>query len=241
MNNKNNRENLAAAYQILAKIGMDDLTYTHITIRSEQKNSFFIYPFNSLFKEVTASSLLEVSFDGEIISGLDSDSQYNKIGYLIHGAIYKLKDEVNSVFHLQTPAGTAVSAMKEGLLPISQFAYHFHENLAYYDYSSLILNPELVDQLTKELAQNKAMMLKNHGTISCGSTIWEAFFYCYYLEKACRTQCAAMNSKSGLFISSNEVASQEKLVMHQFEKDLGKENWLALIKDLEKNNSNYKE
>ena len=121
--------NLAAAYQILAKFGMDDLTYTHLSARSTKGDSFYIYPFGLLFKEVTASSLLEVSIEGEILQG--SEYQYNRTGYNIHGSIYKSQPSIKSIFNLNTTEGVSISATKSGLLTISQFSLHFYENIGY--------------------------------------------------------------------------------------------------------------
>lgn len=233
------RIDLAAAYQILAKLNMDDLTYTHLSARSAKGNSFYIYPFGYLFKEVTASSLLEVSFDGEIISG--DEYQYNQTGYVIHGEIYKNKPSINSIFHLHTISGVAISASLEGLLPISQFSFHFINNLAYHDYNSLALIKAHGNKLVDDLADNKAMILKNHGTLTCGNTIWEAFFYCYYLEQACKVQCKIMNSNMNPLKLDYDLALKARNDMLNFEQDLGKRDWLALIRDLERNKSNYKD
>src|SRR3989338_5114069 len=130
MRNREIREKLAAAYRIFALKLMDDLTYTHLSARSDSGDSFFIQPFGLQFSEVKASDLLEVSFDGKVISG--SEVQYNSTGYIIHGSIYKARSDINSIFHLHTHAGVAVSAMKVGLLPISQFALHFYGKISYH-------------------------------------------------------------------------------------------------------------
>ena len=111
------KENLALAYRILAYLKMDDLTYTHLSARSSDGNSFYIYPFGMLFAEITASSLLEVDFNGTVLHG--KEYQYNKTGYIIHSLIYKGRSDINSIFHLHTIPGVAVSVMKQGLLPIS--------------------------------------------------------------------------------------------------------------------------
>ena len=117
------RVQLAAAYRILAMLKMDDLTYTHLSVRHPGEEVYYIYPFGLLFEEVTASSLLCVSLDGQVIEGSESD--YNRTGYVIHGSIYKSRPDVNSIFHFHTTAGVAVSAMNCGLLPLSQFSLHF--------------------------------------------------------------------------------------------------------------------
>ena len=121
MQNKTKLE-LAQAYRILAKLHMDDHTYTHLSVRSEDKKSFYIYPFGLRFEEVTPGSLLKVSLDGEVLEG--DEYQYNRTGYVLHSAIYSARDDINSIFHIHTPATAAVSACEDGLLPISQWALH---------------------------------------------------------------------------------------------------------------------
>jgi len=248
------RSSLAAAYQILAFLQMDDLTYTHLSLRvpdglslgmkqssdiehraGREQNagtqSYLIYPFGYLFREVTPECLLRVSFEGEVLEG--SEYQYNKTGYIIHSAIYKARPEVNAVFHLHTTAGVAVSAQSQELLPLSQFSFHFYNRLSYHNYNALALEPEIHgSEMARDLGQNFAMILRNHGTLTCGKTIQEAFFYAYYLEQACKVQCAALAglgaSGGELVIPSREVCEQAAQDMRAFEPDLGLRDWLAL-------------
>jgi len=170
------KEHLAAAYRILAQRKMDDLTYTHLSARLPGADSYYIYPFGMLFEEVTASSLLKVTLEGEIVEG--QESQYNQTGYVIHGSIYEQRPEINAIFHLHTTAGIAVSAMDCGLLPLSQFSMHFYNRLAYHNYDSLALDSQRQGiNLAEDLGNQKAMILRNHGTLTCGETIHEAFLY----------------------------------------------------------------
>lgn len=136
------RQNLALAYQFLAQLQMDDLTYTHLSARVPGKSYFYIYPFGYLFSEVTAQNLLTVSLEGKVLEG--QEMQYNKTGYIIHSNIYRTREDINAIFHLHTPAGIAVSAMECGLLPISQFSFHFYNRIAYHLYNSLALDPEIM-------------------------------------------------------------------------------------------------
>lgn len=170
------RASLALAYRIFAKLKMDDLTYTHLSARIPGKNEFFIFPFGMLFEEVTASSLLRVSLSGEILSG--SEYQYNKTGYVIHGSIYDARPDINAIFHLHTTAGVAVSALKEGLVSMSQFSFHFHNKISYHNYNSLALDYKAQGkELVEDLGKNKTLILRNHGTLCCGETIQEAFYF----------------------------------------------------------------
>ena len=132
------KTDLAYAYKILAYLKMDDHTYTHLSARAVNEDEYYIYPFGLRFEEVRADNLLKVALDGEIIEG--SEYQYNKTGYIIHGNIYQHRPDVMAIFHLHTPASVAVSIMKDGLLPISQWALHFYNQIAYHEYNSLALD-----------------------------------------------------------------------------------------------------
>lgn len=231
------RTNLAAVYQILALQKMDDLTYTHISARVPEEDSFFIYPFGMTFEEVTASSLLKVSLDGEVLEG--TEHSYNKTGYMIHGNIYKNRPDVNTIIHLHTEASIAVSAMKEGLLPISQWALHFYDQVAYHSYDSLVLDHESGEGLVQDLGSKNVMFLRNHGILTCGKTPHEALFYIHHLELACRTQCMALAQSDKLIMPSKETCQKACSDLLSFEKDLGHRDWLAWIRRLKRENIQY--
>ncbi len=160
------KQDLAYAYQILAHLKMDDHTYTHLSARAMEEEQYYIYPFGLRFEEVRADNLLKVSLDGKIIEG--KEYQYNKTGYVIHGNIYKHRPDIKAVFHLHTPASVAVSAMKDGLLPISQWALHFYEQMAYHSYNSLALDSAVHGpDLVRDLGSYNTMLLRHHGMITC--------------------------------------------------------------------------
>lgn len=227
MSNDEVRVNLALAYQMLAYLKMDDLTYTHLSARVPGKDCYYIYPFGLLYSEVTPNNLLTVTFDGEVVEG--SEIQYNKTGYVIHSAIYKARPDLNAIFHCHSHAGVAVSAMQCGLLPISQFALHFYNRVAYHRYNSLALNPmEHTEALVQDLGDYKTMILQNHGTLTCGATLHEAMFYTYHLEQACKVQCLALQSGQPLILPSEEVCQKAVHDLLSFEKELGIRDWQAL-------------
>ena len=233
------RRNLALAYRLIAHLGMDDVTYTHLSARAPGEQSFYIMSFGLLFSEVTASNLLKVDFDGNILEG--SEEHYNKTGYVIHSAIYQAREDLNSIFHLHTHAGIAVSAQKDGLLPVSQFALHLYNQLGSYDYNSLELNPDNTKTLAQALADNKALLLRNHGTITCGATIHEAMFWTHHLEQACKVQCNLNGiAKQELLMPSIEVCKKANHDLTNFEKDLGKRDWNAWARLIEKHYPDYK-
>lgn len=165
------KKNLSYAYRILGKLGLDDHTYTHLSARPDGADYYYIYPFGLRFEEVTPECLLKVSLNGEILEG--KEYQYNKTGYIIHGSIYRARPDVNAVYHLHTVPTVAVSAMKEGLLPISQWALHFYGQIAYHGYNSLALdNHSHGADLVSDLGNKNVIFLKNHGYIACGKTLW---------------------------------------------------------------------
>lgn len=217
------KKDLAISYQILAKIGMDDHTYTHLSARPKMADYFYILPFGLCFHEVTADNLLKVSLDGEVLEG--SEYQYNRTGYAIHSSIYKARPDINAIFHTHTPYNVAVSAMEDGLMPISQWALHFYGKISYHEYDSLVL--DYSTKLIEDLAQNFTMMLRNHGAITSGRTIAEAMFYTHHLEKACMAQILACSSGRKLTIPPKETCEKAVADLLSFEPNLGERDWLA--------------
>ncbi len=229
MTNKEAKEKLAYAYRILGHLGMADHTYTHLSARDpNRQDCFYIYPFGLLFHEVQPDNLLLVSLDGKILEG--SEKTYNKTGYAIHGAIYKARPDIQSIFHVHTTAMVAVASIKEGLLPLSQWALHFYNRVAYQPYDSLIVTPEQGQDLTNNLGPFYTMLLQNHGGLTCGRTIEEALFYTYHLEQACRAQCATLAMNRPLVIPSKEMCEEASACLLSFEKNLGERDWEAWVR-----------
>lgn len=226
------RHNLVLAYHILGHLGLDDHTYTHLSSRSAEGDAFFIYPFGLRFEEVTPDSLMKVAADGTVIEG--QEHQYNKTGYTIHGSIYQARADINHIFHTHTIHTVAVSAMKQGLLPISQWALHFYDRVAYHGYNSLALNEHQGDDLIRDLDDKYTMLMCNHGALMCGRTIHEALFYTYHLEKACQAQCVALATRQELVIPSPEICKQSVHDLLTFENDLGIRDWNAWVRLIEK-------
>ncbi len=223
------KETLARCYYILAKKGMDDRTYTHLSARLPGEAAYYIYPLGLLFSEVTPDKLIKVDFDGNIREG--TETVFNETGYVIHSSVYKARSDINAVFHLHTTAGVAVSSMRQGLLPLSQFAFHFYNRLSYHGYDALNLTTSSQGQnLVKDLGtQNKAMMLENHGTMTCGQTQEEALFYMLFLEEACKVQIAALSAGiDNLCLPPKAVCEQAYKDMTAFEQgNVGKRDFEA--------------
>ncbi len=227
MQNLDVRYKLATAYNAIAKMGLSDLTYTHLSARVPGEEAYFIYPFGLLFHEVTPQNLLKVSLAGEVLEG--AEYQYNKTGYVIHSSLYKNRPDIQAIFHLHTPEMVAVSAMKVGLLPISQWALHFYDRVAYHEYNSLALSvKEHQETLVDDLSGKYVMLLKHHGSITVGQTIEEAMFYTHHLQKACEVQCLAFQSGLDLHSISSEVCKQTVQDLLSFETKLGERDWQAI-------------
>ncbi|WP_339046069.1 class II aldolase/adducin family protein [Candidatus Mesenet endosymbiont of Agriotes lineatus] len=217
------KKDLACAYQIISYLGLDDHTYTHLSARAQNSNSFYIYPFGMHFSEVHENCLMKVLFTGKIIEG--KEYQYNKTGYVIHGAIYQKRLDVKAIFHLHTPAIIAVASIKGGLQPISQWALHFYNRISYHKYDSLALNFEQGGKIADDLKDNFVMMMENHGAVICGRTIWEAMFYTYHLEQACKTQCLILSMNQPINLPEEETCLKAASDLLSFEEDIGMRDW----------------
>lgn len=185
------RVDLAACYRLAARRGWTDLIYTHISLRLPGRDdAFLINAFGQTFDEISASSLLTIDLDGRVIDG--SDRRANPSGFAIHAAVHRARADAHCVIHQHTDAGIAVSALEHGLLPLSQHAMRFWRDLAYHDYQGFAFAADEQARLVAELGPQRAMMLRNHGTLTCGRTVAEAFVLMDTLEKACRIQLAAL-------------------------------------------------
>jgi ribulose-5-phosphate 4-epimerase/fuculose-1-phosphate aldolase len=228
------RVELAACYRLVDLYGMTDLIYNHITARIPGTHHLLINLYGLIYKEITASSLVKIDAEGNIIAKPDTDYGINISGYVIHGAIHKAREDVSCVMHTHTRAGIAVSAMKCGLLPMSQTSIRFNGHIGYHAYEGPALDLGERDRLVKDLGPHDAMILKNHGLLTCGATIQQAFNTMYQLEMACQAQVDAMASKAELDIPSQEVlAHTAHLYRPQTRRPYGVLEWHAMIRYLE--------
>ena len=187
------RRDLAAAYRLVAHFGLDDSIFTHISATAppgEAAHGFLINPFGLRFDEVTASNLVTVDIDGEILRDVHG-AGINRAGFTIHSAVHAARPEVRCVLHTHTVAGVAVSSLEEGLLPLNQWSLQFHDRLAYHDYEGIALDLAERERLVADLGDRNAMVLRNHGLLTCGRSVGEAFTLMFNLERSCRAQVAA--------------------------------------------------
>ena len=198
------RIHLAAAYRLADKYGMSELIYTHISLRVPgPKPAYLLNPYGMLFHQITASSLVKVDFEGKIAG--PTEWPVNRAGVAIHGAILAARPDVNCVFHTHTPYTTAVSALECGLLPMSQAALRFQGQTAYHDYGRAAADPAECARLARDMGDKSVMILRNHGGITTGKTVCEAFIASYYLEKACQFQILAQSAGVPLMMPAHDI------------------------------------
>lgn len=187
------RIQLAACYRLIARFGMDDLIYTHVSARlPDDPDAFLINPYGMLFSQITASSLVKVDHAGAVIG--ESRYPVNTAGFVIHSAIHMARPDVGCVLHTHTRAGVAVACLAEGLLPINQFALEFDGRIAYHDYEGIATDLEERARLVRDLGDRAVMILRNHGLLTAAPTIPAAFYLMHYLEQSCRVQLDVMAS-----------------------------------------------
>ena len=187
------RVDLAAAYRMIAFYGWDDLIFTHLSARIPgPEHHFLLNPYNLMFEEVTASSLIKVDVSGNPVE--PTPFMTNPAGFTIHSAIHMAREDAHSVMHLHTPQGQAVSANAQGLLPLTQTAMIVREDIAYHDYEGIAVDLGERERLVADLGSKNLMLLRNHGTLAVGETIGEAFIRLYMLERSCQAQVMALSA-----------------------------------------------
>ena len=181
------RIDLAACYRLVALYGWDDLVFTHISARVPgPEHHFLINPYGMMFEEITASSLVKVDADGNALG--NSPYAVNPAGFTIHSAVHEVREDAGCVIHLHTPDGTAVATSSTGLLPLNQTAQLVLPDLVYHDYEGVALDLDERPRLQRDLSRNNIMLLRNHGTLTVGRSVAEAFLRMYLLERACTMQ-----------------------------------------------------
>lgn len=232
------RIDLAACYRLVALYGMDDMFSTHISARvpgSEQH--FLLNPYGLLFEQVTASDLVKVDLDGNIVQ----DTQYsiNSAGFVIHSAVHAARPDAKCVLHTHTVAGMAVASMEAGLLPLTQKSMRFYNRIGYHDYEGVADNLDEHERLVRDLGSHNALILRNHGLLTCGQTVARAFFLMKNLEKSCQAQLAAMASGGKLIkLSPNLMEHAAGQVENRLDGEAT--GWSALLKKLDHTDPSYR-
>lgn len=235
------RVDLAAAYRLVALYGWDDLVFTHISARVPgPEHHFLINPYGMMFDEITASSLVKVDLSGQKV--MDSPYDINPAGFVIHSAIHAAREDAQCVMHTHSLNGVAVSAQKEGVLPISQQASIVLSSLAYHNYEGIALRDDEKPRLVADLGANNFFMLRNHGLLTVGETVADAFLFMYLFEAACMIQVRAQAGGGELISIDPRIIAGVKAAAAQVTKNAGGAlAWPGLLRRLDRKNLGYQE
>ena len=234
------RLELAACYRMFARREMDDLIYTHLSARVPGTTDRFLFiPFGMLFGEVTASNLMEVDLTGADV--LKTGAAVNPAGWIVHRTVYEAVPEAQCAMHLHTVTGTAVSAQKAGLLPINQFGVTYFGQIGYHDYDGPGLRPEERKNFVANLGKHRMMFLRNHGTLTHGRSIAEAFTLMHYLERTCEIQVAAQAGGALAMPPQSVIDATVKTAQGVGDSSFGRVGFEAMIRKLDREDPSYRE
>jgi ribulose-5-phosphate 4-epimerase/fuculose-1-phosphate aldolase len=235
------RVSLAACYRLVAHFHWDDLIFTHISARVPgPEHHFLINPYGMMFDEITASSLVKVDLEGRIV--MESPFPINPAGFTIHSAIHAAREDARCVLHLHSLNGVAVSAQKQGLLPLSQQSMLVLASLAYHDYEGLALNEEEKPRLVADLGDKHFLMLRNHGLLTVADNVPDAFLFMYFFEAACTIQVRALaGSRELISIDPRLIAGVRSQVQQVTRGVGGALAWPGLLRKLDRLDPSYKQ
>jgi ribulose-5-phosphate 4-epimerase/fuculose-1-phosphate aldolase len=237
------RVDLAACYRLIALHGWSDLVFTHISARlpdSDAGETFLINPYGALFEEITASSLVTVDAAGQVVG--DSPFPVNPAGFIIHSAIHAARHDVGCVLHTHTVNGIGVSAQKSGVLPLSQQSIFVLSSLGYHDYEGVALRDEEKPRLVQDLGNNSFLMLRNHGLLTVGASIADAFLAMYLFETTCAIQLRAQSGGGELIEVPAQIIATAQQQAAQVTRNLGGAlAWPALLRKLDRIDSGFRD
>ncbi len=233
------RVDLAALYRLVAMHGWDDMIFTHISARIPgPEHHFLINPYGMFFDEITASSLVKIDLDGKVLQ--ETPYFINPAGFTIHSAVHAAREDAMFVMHLHTDQGVAVSAQKEGLLPLSQHALIVLPQIAYHDYEGIALNLDERERLVADIGDKTLMLLRNHGTLAVGDTAAACWLGMFYLERACLQQTMALSGGRENVLFAPEAAQAEvKGQMGRGMGPIGNLAWPGCLRQLDRNLPGY--
>jgi ribulose-5-phosphate 4-epimerase/fuculose-1-phosphate aldolase len=235
------RVDLAACYRLVALYGWDDLIFTHISARLPGgDHHFLINPYGMTFDEVTASSLVKIDLEGRKL--MESPYEINPAGFVIHSAIHAARDDAKCVLHTHSINGVAVSATKQGVLPISQQSIFALASLAYHDYEGVALNEGEKPRLVRDLGDKAFLMLRNHGLLTVGPTIADAFLLMYLFEAACTIQLRAQSTQAELIPIDPKIVAGASMAAKQVTRSAGGGlAWPGLLRKLDRLDRTYRD
>jgi ribulose-5-phosphate 4-epimerase/fuculose-1-phosphate aldolase len=234
---------LAAAFRLANSLGWSDFLGTHFSLRVPgTADQFIINPYGLLFGEITASSLLKVDMDGNVLT--ESPYEMNRAGFVIHSAVHMGAKDAHCVMHCHTTAGVGIAAQKQGLLPITQMALTIWGEVRYHDYEGVADNEDERTRLVEDLGDGTMMFLRNHGTLTVGANVGEAFARMNRVERACRYQLAALTGGAEPNLIPQEVvdytAQQGREINNAGRAAGGKLLWSALVRKLDREDPGYR-
>ena len=237
------RVDLAAAYRLVAHYGWDDLIFTHLSARVPgPEHHFLINPYDMMFDEITASSLVKIDVDGQPV--LETTHPVNPAGFTIHSALHMNCEDAHAVMHVHTPAGQAVSAMEFGLLPHTQTAMIAGHDIAYHNYEGIATDLEERERLVEDMGDKHVMILRNHGTLAIGKTVGQCFLRLYFLERACDAQ-VKMLSAGRENLNTPPQGTPEKVKSQTPSEGMGMIAdglaWPALLRKLDRMDSTFRD
>lgn len=225
------RVDLAACYRLVAMHGWDDLIYTHISARIPNTDQYLINAFGLAFDEITASNLVKIDIDGNILDP-NSPFEINPAGFTIHSAIHQVRHDAMCVLHLHTNETIAVASLEEGLLPLSQYAMFALASMSYHDYEGLAVNQDEKLRLQQDLGNSNFMLLRNHGGLTLGKTIGDAFMHMYDLTRACQVQLQIMSTGMKPVLVDQSIVDGIKAQANIVHTGLtgGQKSWPAMVR-----------
>jgi ribulose-5-phosphate 4-epimerase/fuculose-1-phosphate aldolase len=236
------RVQLAAAYRLAAKFQLTDLIYTHISVRVPGRHDqFLINPHGWFFDEITASSLVKIDVDGRPVG--DDRFEVNAAGFTIHSALHRSREDVECVVHLHTNAGMAVAALECGLLPLNQISMQFYDRVAYHDYEGISLDLDERSRIVRSMGGNDYLILRNHGLLTTGRSVAEAFTRMFYLNRACEIQVQTLSMGQKVTIPSPAVcehAARQHDDYAQLDTVHLDREWTALLRLLDRDGGDYR-
>jgi len=236
------RVQLAALYRAMHQYGMTDLIYNHITLRvPDEPEHILINPFGLMYKEITASSLIKMHMSGEVLYRPDGEYGLNPAGYIIHTAIHRARSDAHCVLHTHSRAGSAVSAMACGLLPLSQHSHMFLGRIGYHDFSGPVVDPAQQAQLVGDLGSHDALMMRNHGLLVTGETVGSAFFNIYWLESACRIHVDALRGGEPQMPDAPALETSRRVFAKHAGAARGAREWAAVLRDLDRIDPSFRD
>jgi ribulose-5-phosphate 4-epimerase/fuculose-1-phosphate aldolase len=236
------RVDLAACYRLVELFGFSDLVFNHITAKVPgETHHYLINAYGLAYEEMTASNLVKIDLEGRILQS--GAHEINPAGFVIHSAIHAARDDAQCVLHTHSPAATAVACLPEGFVPMTQGGFQFHKRIAYHDYEGFALDDAEKRRLVEDLGPHQVMLLRNHGVITIGRSVAEAFRRMYFLEQACRIQLAVMHDGRKPYLPSAEVAEHTARNWESGDAGIGTaepREWQALLRRLDRIDPSYR-